>query len=248
MVKYLEKGGRVIEVTVLIPAYKESEYITATLSGIVEVFRSASRRFEIIVVLDDVPGDETGARVFEAARKFEEIRVIERKGRRGVGDAIAVGAKQATGDIVIVIMGDQSEDPRDVLKLADKARLYDIVFTSRFREGRPQGYPRVKYLANRICNLSARLVFRVPYSDITNAFKAYRRNILEDINLTSKGFEIFLELPLRAMRRAKRTTEIEVHHAVMKGKTPKLSVARDGYRYLALLISLLTDVSFSKKE
>jgi glycosyltransferase involved in cell wall biosynthesis len=244
----LEHDGRVDEVTVLIPAYKESEYITVTLSGIVKVFRSASRRFEIIVVLDDVPGDETGARVSETARKFEEIRVIERKGRRGVGDAIAVGTKQATGDIVIIVMGDQSEDPVDVLKLADKARTYDIVFTNRFRKGRPQGYPRVKYFANRVCNISVRLVFHVPYSDITNAFKAYRRSTLEDINLTSKGFEIFLELPLRAMRRARRTTEVNVRHAVMKRKIPKLSVTRDGYKYLSLLISLLADAYFSKKE
>jgi glycosyltransferase involved in cell wall biosynthesis len=160
-------------------------------------------------------------------------------GRRGVGDAICTGIKHALGDIVIIIMADQSEDPADTLRVARKARSCDIVFTNRFTAGRPKGYPYAKYVANRICNLSAKLLFKIPYSDITNAFKAYRRRTIADLDLSSKGFEIFLELPLRAVRRTHRTTEVEVQHRVMKRKVAKLSLARDGYRYASLLLSLL---------
>jgi glycosyltransferase involved in cell wall biosynthesis len=229
------------ELTALIPAYKESEYITATLLGIAEEFRSAHIQFEILVILDDVPGDQTGARVAEAAERSKEIRVVERKGRRGVGDAVRTGIKEALGETVIIVMGDKSEEPQDIIRLAEKARSYDIVFTNRFMRGKPKAYPYAKYLANRMCNLSAKLLFRIPYSDITNAFKAYRRNTLSDLDLTSKGFEIFLELPVKAMRRAHRTTEVEVEHVVMKNKLAKLSVARDGYKYVYLLFSLLHD-------
>lgn len=227
------------EVTILIPAYRESEYVAATTLGIVEAFHSAQMQFEILVVLDTVPNDETGARLAEAAAKARQIRVIERQGRRGVGDAIRTGITQALGDIVIIVMGDQSEEPGDIVRLAEIARLNDIVFTNRFRGGRPQGYPRAKYVANRLCNLSAKLLFRVPYSDITNAFKAYRRAVIADIDLTSEGFEIFLELPLKAMRQARMTAELDVGHRVMKRKVAKLSVTRDGYGYAALLLSLL---------
>jgi len=227
------------EVTILIPAYRESEYITATILGIVEAFVSAHMQFEILVVLDTVPNDQTGARLAEAATKASQIRVIERQGRRGVGDAIRTGITHALGKVVIVVMGDQSEEAEDVVKLAEIARFNDIVFTNRFRGGRPEGYPRVKYLANRLCNLSAKLLFHVPYSDITNAFKAYRRAIIADLNLTATGFEVFLELPLKGMRRAHRTVEVEVRHRVMKRKVAKLSVTKDGYGYVVLLISLL---------
>jgi dolichol-phosphate mannosyltransferase len=237
----LEQDAKQELVTVLVPAYKESEHILATLSDIAEVFRSARKRCEILVVIDHVPGDETSARVSEAANMYSEIRTIEREGRRGVGDAIYTGIQQACGDIVIIVMGDQSEDPTDIVNLADKARFYDIVFTNRFRDGRPQGYPRVKYLANRTCNLLAKLIFQLACSDLTNAFKAYRRNTLSDLDLTSKGFEIFLELPLKAMRRAQRATEVNVQHIVVRKKVPKFSVTKDGYRYILLLLSLLVD-------
>lgn len=223
----------------MVPAYKESQYIAATLTGIASAFRSSGLSFEILVVLDDVPNDETGAKVLEAKRRFPEIRIIERQERRGVGDAISTGIKEAKGDIVIIVMGDQSEHPRDIVRLAEKAQSYDIVFTNRFRGGRPQEYPYLKYAANRICNLSARLIFHIPYSDITNAFKAYKRKLVADIDLTSKGFEIFLELPLKAIRRTKQTAEIDVQHTVKKHKAAKLSISRDGYRYLSLLISLM---------
>lgn len=143
------------------------------------------------------------------------------------------------GEIVIIVMGDQSEGPRDIVRLAEKAQSYDIVFTNRFRSGKPKEYPYLKYAANRICNLSAKLIFRIPYSDITNAFKAYRRNIVADIDLTSKGFEIFLELPVKAIKRTEQTTEIDVQHTVRKHKVPKLSVSRDGYKYLSLLVLLV---------
>jgi hypothetical protein len=183
--------------------------------------------------------------VAEAAERFGEIRVLERIGRRGVGDAICTGIKSALGESVLIVMGDQSEEPQDVLKLAEKAPSYDVIFTNRFKAGRPNSYPYAKYVANRMCNLSAKFLFRVPYCDITNAFKAYRRNIVADLDLTSKGFEIFLELPLKAIRQAHRTTEIEVQHRVMKRKAAKLSVARDGYRYASLLFSLLLEFYFS---
>jgi dolichol-phosphate mannosyltransferase len=237
----LEQAAKEELVTVVVPAYKEPEHILGTLSGIVEVFRSARKRFEVLVVIDRVPGDETSDQASAAAKRYNEIRIVEREGRRGVGDAICTGIRQAAGDIVIIVMGDESEDPRDIVNVAGKAARYDIVFTSRFGDGRPQGYPPVKYLFNRICNLSTKLIFRLGCSDMTNAFKAYRRGTLSDLKLKSKGFEIFLELPLKAIRRAHRATEVKVLHTIVKNKTAKFSVTRDGYKYVLVIFSLLVN-------
>ena len=225
--------------TVLVPAYKEAEQVKGTLSDIAEAFRLARKRIEILVVLDVIPGDQTRDKVLEAAEKYDEIRFIERSGRRGVGDAISAGIKNAKGNIVIIAMGDHSEDPRDIVNLADVARFYDIVFTNRFRNGKPQGYPWIKYLANRLCNISAKTIFRIPYSDITNAFKAYRRNTIKNIDLRSTGFEVFLELPIKALICAHRTTEVEVGHVVVKEKIAKFSAVKDGRRYVSLILSFL---------
>jgi dolichol-phosphate mannosyltransferase len=227
-------------VSFLIPAYKETEYIDATLEGIVQGSRAVGLACEIVVVLDTVPGDETVTHVRKISEMYHEIRVIERQGRRGVGDAIATAIKRARGRIVIPVMGDQSEDPCDVLRLATTAQDYDVVFTDRFKHGRPPGYPILKYVANRCCNLAAKLLFRIPYSDTTNAFKAYRRELLSRMDPLSRGFEIFLEMPVRVLMLGPlRTNEIEVRHTVRKKETAKLSLLRDGWRYALVLVSLL---------
>ncbi len=139
-------------------------------------------------------------------------------------------------------MGDQSESPSDIVRLARQAENCDIVFTRRFRHGRPPSYPVLKYIANRCTNIAVMLLFKIPYSDTTNAFKAYRKELLNQLELSSKGFEIFLEVPMKAMMLAPRkTTEIEVSHTVRRKEAPKLSVLRDGYRYARLLFSLLKE-------
>jgi glycosyltransferase involved in cell wall biosynthesis len=226
-------------VSVVVPAYKEEEYIEATLKGIAEVLRAAKIAFEIIVVIDLTSDDGTSSRVREVAQRYSEIRVLERKGRRGVGDAVRSGIREAEGKIVVPVMGDQSEHPSDLVTLVRKAEDCDVVFTDRFRHGRPPGYPILKYVANRCCNFAAALLFQIPYADTTNAFKAYTKQLLNRIELSSRGFEIFLEMPVKAMMLAPRTDEIEVIHFVRKKQAPKLSIVRDGYRYACLMLCLL---------
>jgi glycosyltransferase involved in cell wall biosynthesis len=227
-------------VSVLIPAYREEEHIQATLKGIAEGFRAANLNCEIVVVVDIVPGDNTVSLVRKVAQAYHEVVLVDRPGRRGVGDAIRTGISKASGRVLIVVMGDQSEHPTDVVKLARRADHCDIVFTNRFKNGRPPGYPVLKYAANRCCNFAAMLLFHTHYSDSTNAFKAYRKEIVDQLELVSTGFEIFLELPIKALRLTDKTCEIVVSHTVKRDKTAKLSIIRDGYRYVRVLISLLT--------
>lgn len=234
-------------VSVVVAAYREEEYVETTLQGIAESLRNAGIVWEIVVVLDVVAGDETASHVRRISERYDGVRVLERQGRRGVGDAMISGIKVARGRIIIPAMADQSEDPYDIVRLVTRAEDCDIVFTNRFRHGRPPGYPLLKYIANRCCNLAAMLLFRIPYSDITNAFKAYKQELLNRIDLSSKGFEIFIEMPVKAMMVARvRSGEIEVAHTVRKKQIPKLSITADGYRYARVLISLLTHIGAAR--
>jgi dolichol-phosphate mannosyltransferase len=232
------RNGSRPAVSILIPAYREEEYIQATLHDVLEAFHAAGLTLEIIVVLDSVPGDRTGLYVRQAAERYKEVRVVERQGKRGVGDAIKIGIEKANGRIVIPVMGDQSETPDDIVNLTKKALDYDLVFTDRFKHGRPQGYPILKYLGNRCCNFAARALLGIPYSDTTNAFKAYKKDLLAHIELSSNGFEIFLEMPVKAMRLARKIDVVDVNHLVRK-KSSKLSLTKEGYRYAKTLFLLL---------
>jgi dolichol-phosphate mannosyltransferase len=226
--------------SVVVPAYKEEEYIEQTLRGIERACTDANILTEIVVVVDVVPGDKTAEYIHRVSNDSPDIRVHERSGRRGVGDAVRTGIMMARGKVLVVAMGDQSEDPNEIVRLAKSCLDYDIVFTNRFRHGRPSGYPFVKYVANRACNYAVKWLAGIPYSDTTNAFKAYKLETLKRVQLTSDGFEIFLEMPLKAMQcNGTRVREVEASHAVRRKKAPKLSVTKDGYRYLRVLLTSL---------
>jgi dolichol-phosphate mannosyltransferase len=228
--------------SVVVPAYREEEYIEQTLRGIKRVSDDSNISAEIIVVVDVVPGDKTVDYVHKVSEGNPELRVHERLGKRGVGDAVRTGIGMARGEVLVVAMGDQSEDPNEIVRLAKSCLDYDIVFTNRFRHGRPRGYPFVKYVANRACNYAVKWLAGIPYSDTTNAFKAYKLETLKQVQLASDGFEIFLEIPLKIMQcDGIRSREIEASHAVRKKKAPKLSVTKDGYRYLRVLLTSRRD-------
>ncbi|MGA3108518.1 MAG: hypothetical protein ABSD99_03535 [Candidatus Bathyarchaeia archaeon] len=71
-------------------------------------------------------------------RGFREIRVHELLGKRGVGEAVRTGIGMAKGEVLVVAMGDQSEDPEEIVRLAKSCMDCDIVFTNRFKHGRPR--------------------------------------------------------------------------------------------------------------
>ena len=214
-------------VSVIIPAYKEEEHIEDTVSDLVAEFRRAQFEFEVIVILDYVPNDDTILIVRKLCERFGEVQLVERPGKRGVGDAIRTGIRLAKGNILVPVMADHSESPQDLVRLVSSvAEGYDVAIGDRFKDGKPHGYPFLKYLANRCCNQIIRFLFRVPSSDTTNAFKAYRTELLRQLDLSSKGFEIFAEIPLKLFLKLPnaKVTNIRVQHFVRKKKEAKLSL------------------------
>jgi hypothetical protein len=109
-----------------------------------------------------------------------------------------------TGDAVVVMMADESDDCRDVVRywtLLNEG--WECVFGSRFMPGGGVvDYPRVKLLLNRLANLFIRALFRVPLNDTTNAFKAYRRSVIDGCRpIIAPHFNLTVELPLKAIVR-----------------------------------------------
>ena len=99
----------------------------------------------------------------------------------GFGYAVQSGLEAFEGDAVCLVMADASDDPEDVVKYYRKLEEgYECVFGSRFtRNSRVLDYPRQKLLLNRLANSFIKMLFRLDYSDTTNAFKCYRREVIE---------------------------------------------------------------------
>ena len=109
------------------------------------------------------------------------LHLVQNRGQNGFGRAVVCGIDHSREDAVVITMADESDDCRDVVRYWELLNQgWDAVFGSRFiRGGGVIDYPAHKLVVNRIANFVLRVMFRVPLNDFTNAFKAYRRTVLD---------------------------------------------------------------------
>jgi dolichol-phosphate mannosyltransferase len=132
-------------------------------------------------------------------------------------------------------MGDASDDPADITRYFRKiGEGYDCVFGSRFMEGSEvRDYPALKLIINRAANLFLRCIFWTGHNDLTNAFKAYRRDVIEAIKpIESMYFNVTIEMPLKALIRDYKIAVIPVKWHGRESGVSKLKIADMGRRYL----------------
>ncbi len=168
--------------SVVIPAHDEAESIEATLIGVAETLSAHEIPFEVVVV-DDASADATAQVVGRVAEHWPQIRCVRSENPPGFGYAVRYGLDVCTGDAVAIVMADASDDPADLVKYYRLLMAgYDCAFGSRFvRGGQAVGYPRLKLVVNRLVNLLIQVLFGHGYNDTTNAFKAYRREVIDAV-------------------------------------------------------------------
>jgi dolichol-phosphate mannosyltransferase len=236
--------------SVIIPARDESECVAAT----VEHLRAALRRHNVpheIVVVDDGSTDSTWKVVCELKARMTELIPVQNPGPHGYGRAVACGLDHSRGDAVVIMMADESDDSQDVVRYWELLQAgWDCVFGSRFvKGGGTMGYPPLKYALNRAANLFIRLMFHIPLNDTTNAFKAYRREVIEGCRpLLSPHFNLTVELPLKAVARGYTWTVIPVTWRNRKTGVSKLKIKEMGSRYFFIICYVWLEKYFSRGD
>lgn len=198
--------------TVVVPARDEEAALSRTLGSTTGVLESAGIPYEIIVV-NDYSSDRTAHIVREFSSRGGRVRLLRNNLAPGFGNAVEWGIRHAKGDIVAVMMADGSDSAVDLIRYYRRfGDGVDCVFGSRFEDkSRLVGYPPLKLVLNRLGNALVRSLFDYPYRDITNAFKAYKAEVLEQVvPLESSGFEATLELPLAVLGTGATVTEIPI--------------------------------------
>lgn len=227
-----------MRVSVVIPAYNEAEVIAPTVGAVAAALESAERDYEIVVV-DDASTDGTGKVVARLADQNPRIRLLRSHYPGGFGFAVRAGLDEFSGDAVAIVMGDGSDDPRDLVRYFELIEEgYDCAFGSRFAKGgRVRDYPRVKLLINRAVNFGIRVLFRHGYDDTTNAFKAYRREVIENVQpLVSPHFNLTVELPLKAVIRGHSYAIVPISWTNRAAGESKLALREMGSRYTYIVL------------
>jgi dolichol-phosphate mannosyltransferase len=152
---------------------------------------------------------------------------------------------------VAIVMADASDNPEDLVRyhhLLEEG--YDCAFGSRFVAGaKVYDYPRLKYVVNRLANLFIRVLFRHRYNDTTNAFKAYRREVIETIQpLLSKHFNLTVEMPLKAIVRGHSYHVIPISWTNRTSGEAKLAMREMGSRYLFIVLYVWLEHTLSRGD
>ena len=233
--------------SVVIPARNEEGCIRATVEHLDLELRLKQIPHEIIVV-DDGSTDRTRAILDEVAQSIPALRPLTNPGPHGFGRAIIYGLDRMNGDAGVIMMADESDDPRDVVRYWNALNEgYDAVFGSRFiKGGGVIDYPWVKLRLNRLFNRMIRILFRIKLNDTTNAFKAYRRTAIDGCRpLIAPHFNLTVELPLKTIVRGYSWTVIPITWRNRRAGEAKLKLKEMGSRYFFICLYVWLEKYFS---
>jgi len=236
--------------SVVMPARDEEASLPPTLRALHAEFVREGIAHEIVVV-DDGSTDSTWSVLQSLRTEIPTLHPVQNTGLHGFGRAIIYGLGQMRGDAVVIMMADASDSPADAVRYW---RLlgegYECVFGSRFvRGGRVVDYPRVKLLVNRLANFFIRFLFRHGLNDTTNAFKAYRRHVIEGCRpLLAPHFNLTVELPLKAIVRGYTWIITPISWENRKHGVAKLKIKEMGSRYFFICMYVWLEKYFSRGD
>lgn len=236
--------------SVVIPARDEESRIAATVEHLDLELRLANISHEIVVV-DDGSTDSTWKILLGLKERMPSVVPIQNTGQHGFGRAITFGLDHLRGDAVVIMMADESDDCRDVVRYWQLlSEGWDAVFGSRFMKGGGVvDYPTGKLYMNRLANLFLRVLFNVPLNDFTNAFKAYRRAALDGCRpILSPHFNLTIELPLKIIVRGYSWTVMPITWRNRRAGESKLKLREMGSRYLFVALYCWLEKYFSRGD
>ncbi len=236
--------------SIVIPARDEEGCIASTVEHLHLELRLNQIAHEIVVV-DDGSTDRTAAIVTALGERMPEVRLVKNGLPSGFGRAITCGLHSMRGDAVVIMMADESDDCRDVVRYWNALNEgWDAVFGSRFMKGGGViDYPWLKLRLNRMANLFIRLLFGIPLNDTTNAFKAYRRTVIEGCQpLLSAHFNLTVEIPLKAIIRGYSWTVLPITWRNRRTGVAKLKIKEMGSRYLFICLYLWLEKHLSRGD
>ena len=225
--------------SMVIPAHNEEGCIAETCNAIAARFAQEKIDDYEILVVNDNSRDRTEEILKRLAMENPHIRYVNNAPPNGFGFAVRKGLQEFRGECACVVMGDLSDHPDDiVVYYREMKNGAECVFGSRFIKGsKIIDYPKYKMTLNRMANGFIKVLFRLGHNDITNAFKCYRREVIEGIQpLLSPHFNLTVEMPLKAIVRGYRFVTVPISWTNRKAGESKLKIKEMGSRYLFIVL------------
>ncbi|MGH2963526.1 MAG: polyprenol monophosphomannose synthase [Solirubrobacterales bacterium] len=221
---------------VVVPTYDEAETIGALVEGVRDSLGEAAE----VLVVDDASPDGTGEIADRIAAADERVRVLHRRGKRGLGPAYVAGFRAALAggaELVVQMDADLSHDPAELPRLLAAAGEADLVIGSRYVPGgRVTDWGPGRLAISRWGSRYARAVLGLAIHDMTSGFKCWQRRALEGVSLDSidsHGYAFQVEMTHRASAAGFRVVEVPItfrDRRVGESKMTGAIVAEAAYR------------------
>lgn len=236
-----EKSGK--KNLIIIPTYNEKDNIVPLIKKILDTVSDTG-----IVVVDDDSPDGTAQEVRDFSEGYgAEITVIVRKGERGLGGAYKAGllyGLEQGYNVLITMDADHSHNPAHLPAILEAMKENDVVIGSRYiRDGGTINWRIRRILLSWLANRFARFILRLKGSDLTSGFRAYRREMLENIGLEhvkSNGYSYLVEMLFRVQQLTGKVGEVPIifyDRTMGKSKISKKEVYRGVLTLLRLRFS-----------
>ena len=188
------------QVSIIIPTYNESQNIINILKSIGS--NLPKNLLTQAIIVDDNSPDGTGKIVEDYMKNLKKmanytIEIIHRKAKDGLGSAILNGIQHAKGDTIVVMDSDFSHPPQIIPKLIESVKKYqfDIAVASRYiKGGNIQGWSLKRKLMSKFATLIAKKGLGIDAKDPMSGFFAFKKNILNGLNIDAIGYKILLEI------------------------------------------------------
>jgi dolichol-phosphate mannosyltransferase len=199
---------RPIDISLVVPVYNEEENLPILIPEMTEVLQGLGKSYEMIFV-DDGSTDGSRALLKRMIAQDPQIRLLGFKRNCGETAAGAAGLKEARGEIVITMDADLQNDPKDIPKMLDYLKNYDMV--SGWREKREDS--RIKRITSKIANGIRNGLSKESVRDSGCTFRTYKRECLQNLKLY-KGMHRFM--PTLVRMEGFRVIEIPISHRPRK--------------------------------
>ncbi|HEX7278871.1 MAG TPA: polyprenol monophosphomannose synthase [Solirubrobacterales bacterium] len=197
----------------VLPTYNEAENV----EPLVEAARAKLPASAQVLIVDDSSPDGTGEIADRLAGRHENVRVLHRASKEGLGPAYIAGFRTALAGgagLVLEMDSDFSHDPAYLPRLLEAAQRADVVLGSRYVPGGGVSeWGALRRAISRGGSSYARLVLGVDVRDLTGGFKCFRREVLEAIDLdaiSTRGYAFQVEMTYRAIRLGFKVVEVPI--------------------------------------
>ncbi len=232
--------GVALDVSVLVPVLDEVDTVADLAARVARVLEESGRSFEIVFV-DDGSSDGTPERIKEVHKGDPRVKLVRLRRNFGKAAALCAGFDVCTGRIVVTMDGDLQDQPEEIPRFFEMMEEKDLDLVSGWKEHRQD--PVNKRLPSRLFNWATRKLAQIDLHDFNCGFKAYRREVLDQISLYG---ELHRYIPVLASRRGFTIGELSVAHDPRRHGKSKYGWDRY-YKGLLDLITVLFITKYTRR-